>query len=140
MSKRLDMLEQMIAKGSEDPFVHYARAMELRSLERKDEALVAYGEVMGRFPDYVPTYLMAAQLAHELGRDDEALAHCDAGLAKARAAGDGQHLHPGAQRRCAHHARPAVRPPGRPGLLGLPPHHRSHGAGLRELRRSGNLA
>ena len=34
MSKRLDMFDTMIAKGSQDPFVHYARAMELRSLER----------------------------------------------------------------------------------------------------------
>ena len=32
MSKRLDMFDTMIAKGSQDPFVHYARAMELRSL------------------------------------------------------------------------------------------------------------
>ena len=68
MSKRLDMFDTMIAKGSKDPFVHYARAMELRSLERFDDALAAYQQVMQAFPDYVPTYLMAGQVAEQLGR------------------------------------------------------------------------
>jgi tetratricopeptide (TPR) repeat protein len=89
MSKRLEMLEQVIAKGSEDPFVHYARAMELRGLGHTEQALSAYADVAERFPDYVPTYLMAAQVAQELGRPAEALRYCDIGLDKARAAGDG---------------------------------------------------
>mgnify|MGYP000424530199 CR=1 FL=1 len=37
MSDRLKMIEAMIAKGSEDPFHHYARAMELRSLARSKD-------------------------------------------------------------------------------------------------------
>ena len=59
MSKRLEMLEQVLAKGSTDPFHHYAHAMELRSVGRKDDALAAFGKVAERFADYVPTYLMA---------------------------------------------------------------------------------
>ncbi|MCA9616729.1 MAG: hypothetical protein KC586_28415, partial [Myxococcales bacterium] len=64
-SKRLALFDQMIAKGSEDPFVHYARAMELRSLGRKEDALEAFDGVAARFPTYVPTYLMAAQVCGE---------------------------------------------------------------------------
>lgn len=86
--KRLAMMEAMIAEGSTDPFVWYARAMELRALERLPEALAAYEEVAERFPDYVPTYLMAAQVCEKLGRDADARGWCERGLEKARAAGD----------------------------------------------------
>ena len=51
MSKRLQMLDALIEKGSEDAFHHYARAMELRSLERLDEALAAFGTIDGAGTD-----------------------------------------------------------------------------------------
>lgn len=85
---RLAFIEKMIAAGSTDPLHYYARAMELRSLERLEDALGAFGEVRERFADYVPTYLMAAQVAQELDREDEARAWCEQGLEKARAKGD----------------------------------------------------
>lgn len=90
MSARLEMLEKLIAGGSADPFHHYARAMELRSLERLEDALAAYADVAARFPAYVPTYLMAAQVAQELERDDEARRWAEDGIEKANAAGDGK--------------------------------------------------
>lgn len=80
---RLAMLETMIAKGSEDPFVWYARAMELRSRDRFDDALEAYGEVSEKFPEYVPTYLMAAQVCEQLGKTDDARAWAERGLKRA---------------------------------------------------------
>ena len=89
MSDRLAMIEKMIAAGSEDPFHHYARAMELRSLGRLEDALAAFGGVRDRFGDYVPTYLMAAQVALELDLDDDAVAWLEAGIIKAKATGDG---------------------------------------------------
>jgi tetratricopeptide (TPR) repeat protein len=85
---RLEMIEAMIAKGSQDPFHWYARAMELRSLERLDDALTAFADVRTRFADYVPTYLMAAQVAQELDRLDEARAWAEQGLTQARTKGD----------------------------------------------------
>jgi len=87
-SKRLQMLEQMIAKGSTDPFVHYARAMEIRSTGDLGAALDAYAEVRERFAAYVPTYLMAAQVAIELGRPELARPWLEQGLAAAAAAHD----------------------------------------------------
>ncbi len=80
MSKRLSMLEQVLAKGSTDPFAHYAHAMELRSVGRGQDSLAAFGAVAERFPDYVPTFLMAAQLADELGKREDARAWCTRGI------------------------------------------------------------
>lgn len=91
-SKRLALFDQMIAKGSVDPFVHYARAMELRSLGDKDVALDAFDGVAARFPDYVPTYLMAAQVCAELSREADAVTWCDRGIAAAKKVGDGHAL------------------------------------------------
>src|SRR5262245_27978070 len=79
MSKRLAMFDTMIAKGSVDPFVHYARAMELRSLERTTEALEAFSGVATQFPAYVPTYLMGAQTAELLGRGADARSFLERG-------------------------------------------------------------
>ncbi len=89
--KRLAMLEQMIAKGSNDPFVWYGRAMELRALGRLEESLSAFGELSATHPDYVPTYLMAGQVAEELGRPEDARAWYDRGMDEA--AGRDAHAH-----------------------------------------------
>lgn len=80
MSKRLETLELFLSKGSSDPFHHYAYAMELRSLGRGEEAIAAFDRVIDRFPDYVPSYLMAAQLAGELGLSDKARSYCTRGI------------------------------------------------------------
>lgn len=88
ISKRLQVIEAIIAKGTKDPFHYYARAMELRSVGRKDEALAALDQVTKDHPAYVPTYLMAAQLAQELGRGDEARGFAERGIERARTAGD----------------------------------------------------
>ena len=88
MSKRLQMLERMIEKGAEDPFVRYARAMELRSLERHDDALAALAEVRERHPDYVLCYLMAGQIAIALGRAQDARDWLARGIEVATRVGD----------------------------------------------------
>ncbi len=87
-SPRLAMIEKLIASGTTNPFHHYARAMELRSLDWLDDALSAFGEVRERFPDYVPTYLMAAQVAQELDQLEDARAWAEQGIAKAGEVGD----------------------------------------------------
>ena len=76
---RLELLEQLIAKGSNDPFVFYARAMELRSQGRPADALVAFADVAARFPDYVPTFLMAAQVAREIDDTEGARDYAERG-------------------------------------------------------------
>jgi tetratricopeptide (TPR) repeat protein len=85
---RLAMLEAMIESGNREPFVRYARAMELRARARLAEALDAFGAVIASDPAYVPSYLMAAQVAIELGRHAEARSLLEAGIPRAREAGD----------------------------------------------------
>jgi predicted Zn-dependent protease len=88
MNKRLQMLDAMIEKGTDDPFVRYARALELRGEDDHERALQALAEVRTLHPDYVPTYLMAGQLAVELERIDEARQWLEQGLHAAEAARD----------------------------------------------------
>jgi tetratricopeptide (TPR) repeat protein len=86
MSKRLEMLNKLIASGSRDPFHHYARALELRSLGQAGEALTALERVTSEFPEYVPSYLIAAQLGVELGDAARARGFCEQGLLAAQRA------------------------------------------------------
>jgi predicted Zn-dependent protease len=87
-SKRLQMLEKMIAAGTRDPFVRYARALELRGQGELETALAALDEVRALHPDYVPTFLMAGQIAIELERVEDARAWLSSGVHAATAAGD----------------------------------------------------
>ncbi|HHH31342.1 MAG TPA: hypothetical protein ENK57_23760 [Polyangiaceae bacterium] len=88
MSERLEMLDKVIAAGGDDPFPRYARAMELRSLSRPEDALEAFAELRERYPDYVATYLMAAQVAQSLDLEEDAARWARQGIEKAEAAGD----------------------------------------------------
>lgn len=88
MSKRLELFDKLIAGGSRDPFHHYARAMELRSLKRDPEALEGFATLTAQFPDYVPSYLMAAQLAQALGELTRAREFAASGIASAQRGGD----------------------------------------------------
>lgn len=88
MSKRLALFDKLINEGSKDPFHHYARALELRSLGRVEEARAAMEGVTQTFPDYVPSYLMAAQLAQQAGQTERARGAAQAGIAAAKRAGN----------------------------------------------------
>lgn len=88
MSKRLALFDKLLADGSKDPFHHYARAMELRSLARNDEAYAAMAAVAETFPDYVPSYLMAAQLAQQAGDLGAARSLLTRGIEAAQKAGN----------------------------------------------------
>ena len=88
MSKRLELFDKLLAGGSKDPFHHYARALELRSLGRGTEALEALAAVTREFPDYVPSYLIAAQLASQEADARAAQDFCDRGVLAAERAGN----------------------------------------------------
>jgi predicted Zn-dependent protease len=88
MSKRLELFDRLLAQGSRDPFHHYARALELRSLGREAEALAALAVLIEASPEYVPSYLMAAQLAAAAGDVARAGSFCDQGLDAARRTGN----------------------------------------------------
>lgn len=82
------MLDKLIAKGSADPFVYYARALELQTAGQLDDALSAFEDVRRRFAGYVPTYLMAGQLAARLGQVETSRSFLRQGIDVATAADD----------------------------------------------------
>jgi hypothetical protein len=90
MSKRLPVLEKMVASGTADSFTVYALAMEYRSLGRGDDALRSFEDLRKKDAKYVPMYLMAGQLLSEMGRSGEARAWFEAGIEAADRAGDGK--------------------------------------------------
>jgi len=89
MSKRLEVLQKMIASGTGDAaFARYALAMELKSLGRLDESLQAFEALRAFDATYVAQYLMAGGVADALGKKDVARAWYEQGIAAARGKGD----------------------------------------------------
>lgn len=88
MSKRLLMLEGMVAKGTADPFAWYALALEYSNAGRLDEAVNTFAKLREQSPTYVPMYLMCGQMLVKAGRKLEGREWIEAGIAAARAAGN----------------------------------------------------
>lgn len=92
MSKRLELLRRAVESGNGDAFAMYGLAMEYRSLERFEEAHVAFQRLRERHPDYVPAYLMCAQTLERMGMPDKAREWLGAGIEAARSKGDAHAL------------------------------------------------
>lgn len=92
MSKRLAYLEKITQDGSADPFAWYGLALEYKNLERWDDAARTFQSLRERAPDYVPMYLMAAQMYAARGNAEEARAWATQGIAQARKKGDSHAL------------------------------------------------
>lgn len=92
MSKRLLMLEGMVAKGSTDPFAWYALALEYSNAGRTDDAVNTFTKLREQSPTYVPMYLMCGQLLVKAGRKADGREWLEAGITAARAAGNGHAL------------------------------------------------
>ena len=69
---RIATFRSFIAKSPSDPFPRYGLAMELKGRGELAEAWSAFEDLIAKFPDYVPTYLMAGGTLVALGRKDEA--------------------------------------------------------------------
>src|SRR5438552_6000076 len=90
MTKRLALLEKIVAANTADSFTVYALAMEYRSLGRAEDALRTFEDLRKKDAKYVPMYLMAGQLLVEMGRPQEARQWFEAGIEAADRAGDGK--------------------------------------------------
>ena len=85
---RIAAFKSFIEKNPADPFPRYGLAMEYRNRGEGETAATAFGELIARFPDYTPTYLMAGQNLLALGRRDEAIATFQRGVEVAGRTGD----------------------------------------------------
>jgi tetratricopeptide (TPR) repeat protein len=85
---RITTFQTFISRAPDDPFPRYGLAMELRTRGQVDAAITEFTTLMDRFPDYVPTYLMAGNTLAEAGRAEEAKAVYRRGIAAAERKGD----------------------------------------------------
>jgi predicted Zn-dependent protease len=90
MSKRLDMLQKLVASGTADSFARYALAMEHRKEGRAQDAILAFEALRAEDADYLPMYLMAGQILTDENRAAEARAWLEAGVELATRKGDGK--------------------------------------------------
>ncbi len=85
---RLAQLQQMLAEDPNDPFLHYAVAMEHVKLNEPDAALEQLAAINGRFPDYVAAWQQRGQLLTDRGDSDAAREILRQGIAAAQRTGD----------------------------------------------------
>jgi tetratricopeptide (TPR) repeat protein len=85
---RIATFKTFIARTPTDPFPRYGLAMEHRTRGDLAEAWTAFSELLDKFPEYVPTYLMAGGTLAGLGRKDEAAAVYRRGVEVAGRKGD----------------------------------------------------
>jgi predicted Zn-dependent protease len=86
--QRLEAFQKFVLARPDDPFARYALAMHLRSMGRLGEAVDAFRALADRTPGYVPTWLMLGQTLEAAGRDPEARAAYQDGIAAATRAQD----------------------------------------------------
>ena len=85
---RLATFRSFIAKSPTDPFPRYGLAMEHKGRGELAEAWAVFEEMLVKFPDYVPMYLMAGGTLVALGRKDEAADTYRKGIEVATRRGD----------------------------------------------------
>jgi predicted Zn-dependent protease len=85
---RKEQIEEMLALDPDDSFLRYGLAMEHVSAGQDEEAARQLLELTRRDPDYIATYLQAGQTLVRLGRDDEARAVLETGIAVATRKGN----------------------------------------------------
>jgi thioredoxin-like negative regulator of GroEL len=85
---RRQMLEEFVAKKPDDAFSRYGLAMECMNSGDANAATEHFSALLQRNADYVPAYLMYAQLLIRESRSEEARAVLSAGMEAAANKGD----------------------------------------------------
>lgn len=85
---RIGTFKTFITRSPADPFPRYGLAMEYKGSGALREAWVTFEELLAKFPDYVPTYLMAGGTLIALGRSPEAAEIFRTGIEVAGRRGD----------------------------------------------------
>lgn len=85
---RRQMLEEFVAKKPDDPFSRYGLAMECMNGGDIGTADGHFRELLQRNADYVPAYLMYAQMLSREARSEEARQVLSSGILAACRTGD----------------------------------------------------
>lgn len=84
----LEDLKSLCDSCPDDPFPVYGYAIELKKRGRADDALVAFGELLEKFPGYIPGHQHRAMTLAAVGRVEDARAAFRHGIKVAKQAGD----------------------------------------------------
>jgi predicted Zn-dependent protease len=85
---RKAQIEALLADEPDNSFLRYGLAMEYVSAGEEEQAIATFRDLMGRDPNYVPTYLQAGQVLARLGRETEARSVLEEGVRVAQRVGD----------------------------------------------------
>jgi hypothetical protein len=85
---RREMLEEFVAKKPDDAFSRYGLAVECMNSGDTAAANEHFLSLIGRNADYVPAYLMFAQMLSRESRNEEARRVLTTGIAAANSKGD----------------------------------------------------
>lgn len=91
-SPRADQLRKLLEKSPSDTFLLYALALELKKLDDKPGALDFLSKTIAVDPHYHYAYYQQGQILETKGDTEAAKAAYDAGIVRARTAGDGKAL------------------------------------------------
>jgi tetratricopeptide (TPR) repeat protein len=83
MSPRIDQLIQFIKDDPDDPFNHYALALEYCKMDEK-HAMEIFENLLKNHPQYIPVYYQLAQLYARIGQKEKAIQTFNVGIAIAR--------------------------------------------------------
>jgi cytochrome c-type biogenesis protein CcmH/NrfG len=85
---RRQVLEEFVQKSPNDAFSRYGLAMECSSTGDASAAIANFSQLLEQHPDYVPAYLMYAQVLAKESRPDDAKKVLSTGIAAAQQKGD----------------------------------------------------
>ncbi len=81
---RIEAILKIVEQSPNDPFPRYGLAMEYKNAGRHDEAHATFVELEKRHPEYVPQFLMHANLLGAMKLVDEQRAVLERGVAAAQ--------------------------------------------------------
>jgi hypothetical protein len=88
MATRREKIEAMLADDPTDTFLRYSLAMELDKDGDHGASLDKFAQLTEDEPPYVPAFFMSAQQLARLGRNEDARAVLNRGIAAANQQGD----------------------------------------------------